>query len=129
MAKEEKKGAGRNPFPSEPFYCVPIKLHDCGLARDLTNADFKRYGTLLRLANYYKKTAFRATLERLEELDGIAPRTAHDVHARLGEHRMVIVERNTNPYTYVVLLPSEWQSRNGVRYPASQIPQSYWWQS
>jgi len=126
--RKDKPKSKRNPFPDEPFYCVPIKLHDCGLARELTSADFKRYSTLLRLANYYQKNSFQATLEKLEALDGIAPRTAHDVHARLGEHKMLVVERQTNPYTYVVLLPSEWQSRNGVRYPPSKIPQSYAWQ-
>ena len=129
MEEKQKPKSKRNPFPDEPFYFVPIKLHDSGLARELTSADFKRYSTLLRLANYHQKNSFQATLERLEELDGIAPRTAHDVHARLGEHKMLIVERHTNPYTYVLLLPSEWRSRHGVPYPASKIPRSYWWQS
>jgi len=125
--QNEKPKSKRNPFPDEPFYVVPIKLLDCGLARDLTSGDFKRYSTFLRLANYYQKTEFQATLRGLERLDGISARAAFDTHARLQEHKMIIVERYTNPYTYALLLPSEWQSRNGVPYPASKIPRSYVW--
>jgi len=120
-----KPGAGRNPFPDEPFYCVPIKLHDCGLARELTASQFKRYSTFLRLANYYKRNSFRATLPELEKLDGISPRRAHEIHPHLEERGMVLIERNTNPYTYVVLLPSEWRDRNGHPYPPSKTPKSY----
>lgn len=129
MNKSEKQyhtgGTGRNPFPDEPFYCVPIKLHDCGLARELTPAQFKRYSTLLRLANYHKRIEFRATLRELASLDGICPRRAHEIHPRLQEHGMILVERKTNPYTYLVLLPSEWQDGNGQPFPPSKIPRSY----
>jgi hypothetical protein len=39
---------------------------------------------------------------------------------------MLTVERNTNPHTYVVLLPSEWRDRrNRQPYPASKPPRSY----
>jgi|GEM_PF-4471330 len=127
MESRAKPGAGRNPFPDEPFYCVPIKLHDCGLAREMTGAEFKRYSTFLRLANYKKRTDFKETLSHLEKLDGISPRRAHEVHPRLEERGMILVERNTNPYTYVVLLPSEWKRRNGQPYPPSKIPKSYQW--
>ena len=116
---------GRNPFPDEPFYCVPIKLHDCGLARELTPAQFMRYSTLLRLANYHKRTEFRATLRELAALDGICPRRAHEIHPRLQERGMILVERNTTPYTYVVLLPSQWREHNGQRFLPSTIPRSY----
>jgi len=123
--RKSSSGAGRNPFPAEVFYCVPIKLHDCGLARELTGAEFKRYSTLIRLANYHKRIEFRATLAELEKLDGISTRRAHEVHPRLEEHGMIRVERDTNPYTYVVLLPSEWRDNNGRQYPSSKIPKSY----
>lgn len=129
MNKSEKPyrnaGAGRNPFRDEPFYCVPIKLHDSGLARDLTPAQFMRYCTFLRLANYYKRTDFQATLAELEKLDGICPRRAHEIHPRLQEHGMILVERNTDPYTYVVLVTSEWRNDGGSAFPASKIPRSY----
>lgn len=123
--RDDSGGAGRNPFPAEPFYCVPIKLHDCGLAKELTNAEFKRYSTLIRLANYHKRIEFRATLRQLERLDGISPRRAHQVHTRLEEHGMIRVERNTNPYTYVIFLPSEWRDGDGRSYPPSKIAKSY----
>jgi hypothetical protein len=122
----EKPGAGRNPFPQEPFVCVPLKLFECGLARKLKPSEFKRYVTLLRCANYHKRLSFRATLGELEKLDGISSRRAHEIHPRLEEHRMLVVERDTNPYTYAVLLPSEWRDgRTGQPYPASKIPRSY----
>jgi hypothetical protein len=123
--RKSSSGAGRNPFQCEPFFPVPIKLLECGLARLLTNAQFKRYITFLRLANYHKRNHFRATLPELERLDGISPRRAHEVHPRLEEYGMILVERNTNPYTYVVLLPSEWRDENGQHYPSSKIPKSY----
>jgi hypothetical protein len=124
---KERAGAGRIPFPGEIFYSVPVKLHECGLARELTGSEFKRYSTLLRLANYHKGLAFRATLKVLEDLDGVSPRRAHEVHPKLEERGLILVERNTNPYTYVVLLPSEWKEKNGQPYPPSKIPQSYLW--
>jgi hypothetical protein len=127
--KRDRPGAGRNPFPGEPFYCVPIKLHECGIARELTGSEFKRYSTLLRLANYHKRTDFRVALAKLEQLDGVSPRRAHGVHPRLQERGLILVERNTNPYTYVVLLPSEWRDRNGQCYPSSKITQFSLWNS
>jgi hypothetical protein len=123
---KEKPGAGRIPFPSEPFFSIPIKLYECGLARELTSSEFKRYATLSRLANFSKRNEFKRTLEQLEVLDGISARRAHEIHPRLEERRMIIVERNTNPYTYVLLHPSEWRDRtNGQPYPASKLPRSY----
>jgi hypothetical protein len=125
--KKDRPGAGRNPFPDEPFYCVPIKLHECGLARELTGSEFKRYITLLRLANYHKRKHFRVTLTRLRELDGVSPRRAHEVHPKLQKRGLILVERNTNPYTYVVLLPSEWRDGIGQPYAPSKITRSYLW--
>lgn len=130
MSSERKttypsNGAGRNPFPDEPFYFVPIKLHDCGLARQLTPAQFKRYCTLVRQANYHKRNEFRATLPDLEKLDGISVRLAHEIHPRLQEFGMILVERHARPYTYVVLHPSEWRDKNGLPFPPSKIPRSY----
>jgi hypothetical protein len=123
---KEKPGVGRNPFPAEPFFPVPIKLFDCGLTRDLMPSEFKRYVTLLRCANYHKRLSFRATLRELEKLDGISSRRAHEIHPRLEERRMIVIERNTNPYTYTLLLPSEWRDRKTRQlYPASKLPQSY----
>lgn len=126
MGNEQKRrGLGRNPFPHEPFYCVPIKLHECGMARELTGSQFKRYSTLLRLANYHKKTHFRTTLKELEKLDGVSPRRAHDVHPKLEERGLVLIETKTNPYTYVVLLPSEWRDKQRNAYLPSKIPRSF----
>jgi hypothetical protein len=127
--KKDRPGAGRNPFPYEPFYCVPTKLYVCGLGRELTGSEFKRYSTFLRPANYHKRKNFRATLPELAQLDGVSPRRAHEVHPRLQERKLILVERHTNPYTYVVLLPSEWRDANGQPYPPSKMTQSCLWDS
>ena len=125
--EKNRPGAGRIPFPGEPFYSVPTKLHECGLARELTGSEFKRYSTFLRLANCHRRKDFRVTLPKLAELDGVSPRRAHEVHPRLEGRGLILVERNTNPYTYVVLLPSQWRDGKGQPYPPSKIPQSYLW--
>jgi hypothetical protein len=89
-------------------------------------SEFMRYITFLRLANYRKRVSFRVTLGNLERIDGISPRRAHELHPRLEERRMILVEKDTNPYTYALLLPSQWRDRKSRQpYPASKIPKSY----
>jgi hypothetical protein len=123
--QQDKPRSRRNPFAAEPFFFVPTKLFDCGLAAELTGAEFKRYITFLRRANYLERTSFQETLRDLGTLDGISARRAHEVHPKLEERGMILVERTTRPYTYRLLLPSEWRDRNGQAYPASRIPRSY----
>jgi hypothetical protein len=123
---KEKPGDGRIPFPSEPFFAIPIKLFDCGLARELTSSEFKRYATFSRLANFHQRNDLKVQLEELEVLDGISVRRAHEIHPRLEERGMIVVERNTRPHTYVLLHPSQWRDRtNRQRYPPSRLPRSY----
>lgn len=123
--KPNRTASGRNPFPAEPFFPVPIKLYDCGLAADLTASQHKRYLTILRKANYHRSNSFQATLAELEALDGISPRRAHEIHPRLEEHGLILVDRDKSPYEYTALLPSEWRDDRGQQYPASRIPRSY----
>lgn len=116
-----KSPSGRNPFPGEPFFIVPIKLYDSGLVKNLTGNEHKRYNTFLRLANYKKQRNFKTTLPELEEHDGVSPRRAHEVHARLQERGMLIVDRSTSPYTYQLTFPTEWHERGKTK-PIVSMP-------
>lgn len=123
--KYHNESSRRNPFPDEPFFIVPLKLYDCGLATHLTPAQLTRYITFLRLANYRSRNDVRVTLPELERLDGICVRRAREIHPCLKDFGMILVEKWTRPYTYVVLHPSEWRDRYGIPFPPSRIPRSY----
>ncbi len=99
----------RNPFPGEAFFPVPTKLYDGGFARIMGNGEFKRYATLLRVANYqYGERAIQMSLENLRVLDGIAPRTARQIHTKLQERGLIHVVK-TRPLVYRLIPSSLWQ--------------------
>jgi hypothetical protein len=98
----------RNPFPAHHFFPVPIRLYDDKWAAWMGFSEFKRYLTLLRLANYsYGSTEIRRGLKELEELDGVSTRSAWRVHRRLQEAGLIRI-RKTRPQTFVLVDPLDW---------------------
>ncbi|MGO8732189.1 MAG: hypothetical protein ACLQVM_05290 [Terriglobia bacterium] len=85
-----------------------IELIDSGLARLMGASEFRRYITLVRIANFLGALSFAMSLEELEVIDGVSPRSAHHVNAKLGERKLVEVDRKCNPYRYRLFLPQEW---------------------
>jgi hypothetical protein len=106
---ERSKHSPRIIFPEELWFNVTCALLEGGFLRDMTGAMAKRYIALRYLASIEGRNEFAASLTKLERLDGISPRRAHDVHAMLAEMSLIIVERECKPYRYVLLLPSEWK--------------------
>jgi hypothetical protein len=101
----------RNPFLGETFFLVPLKLYEGGFARLMGKAEFKRYVTLMRIANYrYGEKVMQIDLESLRELDGVAPRTARQVHTKLQERGLIHIVK-TKPFTYELIPPSLWEDR------------------
>ena len=99
----------RNPFPEDHFFFVPLALHDTGLARQMGHGEFKRYVTLLRLANYhYGKCRIQTSLESLWEADGVSVRAAWYVHRKLQERGLIHIEK-TKPFAYHLVPPGLWQ--------------------
>lgn len=100
-------------FPEVSWFNVTCALLTGGFARGMSGAMFKRYVTFRYLASIEGRNEFTASLSKLERLDGVSPRRAHEVHAKLGEMRLIIVEQDCKPYRYVLLLPSEWKHAPG----------------
>ena len=100
-------GRNRNPL-GEGFFPVPYELMDSGFAREMSGAEFKRYATLLRIANFQGALSFTISLEDLERCDGVSARRAHHVNAKLQERGLVEIDRSCNPYRYTLLRSSEW---------------------
>ncbi|TAM82043.1 MAG: hypothetical protein EPN47_10215 [Acidobacteria bacterium] len=99
----------RNPFPEAYFFFVPLKLYETGLAAHLSGSEFKRYVTLLRISNYdYGNREVKVNLKELETLDGVSPRSAFQVHTRLQEYGLLLVDRRTKPFTYTLRDPDMW---------------------
>ncbi len=91
------------------FFCVPLALYDAGYASLLGKSACTRYGSLMRCSNYlYGARKFQAGPKQLEEMDGIAERTAKRVHARLEEYGLIRINRKTRPHTFQLIPPSEW---------------------
>jgi DNA-binding transcriptional ArsR family regulator len=65
--------------------------------------------TLLRISNYLGKLSFSVGLEWLGTLDGVSPRSAFRVNAKLEERGLVHIERDRNPTRYTLNLLSEWK--------------------
>ena len=65
--------------------------------------------TLRYLAYEARPNEVQVSLRRLDELDGISDRRAHEVHPHLEEMGLMLVARNKNPHNYVQLLPTEWK--------------------
>jgi hypothetical protein len=102
----------RNPFPGDPFFMVPIALYDTGLGSRMSHSQFIRYVTLLRIANYRSTRQFQIDLGSLERLDGISKRAGRDAHTKLQEYGLVRIAK-TNPYTYTLISPADWEESFG----------------
>lgn len=112
LGSDISPGVRRNPriiFPDNPWFDVSSELYTSGLARAMTPAQFMRYATLRYLANEARKNEVQVSLRRLDELDGISDRRSHEVHPRLVEMGLMLMEREKKPYKYILLLPSEWK--------------------
>lgn len=80
------KYAKRWVFPDAPFFMLPIRLYEGGYAARMTPSQIVRYCTLLRVSDFnYGRDTIPLTAPELELLDGIAPRTARQVNAKLLE--------------------------------------------
>jgi hypothetical protein len=97
------------PGPGELFLKTPHRMFTTGLVATMGNAEFKRYQTLLWVANAVNSNAFRIDVKDLERIDGVSPRRARDVNIKLEERGLILIERDTKPYRYVLLLVSEWK--------------------
>jgi hypothetical protein len=99
----------RYPFVDRSFFfSLPLALIDSGLAAQMTGAEFKRYVTLLRIANYqYGNPEIRVSFGELEKLDGLSSRTARDITSRLAERGLIKISR-TQPLTVTLVAPSCW---------------------
>ena len=108
--KRPQKSKRGHPFPGDHFFTVPLRLYESGFAAHLTGSQFKRYITLLRFANYnYGSTKFQADLKDLEEMDGVSPRSALEVHTKLQEFSLIQIDKRTRPFTYTLWEPSLWE--------------------
>jgi hypothetical protein len=97
------------PDQGELFHKTPHRLFSSGLAGAMGNAEFKRYQSLLWVANTLNKNEFQIDVKELERIDGVSPRRARDVHVKLEERGLILIEKTTKPYRYVLLLLSEWR--------------------
>lgn len=103
----------RNPFPDAHFFIVPLRLYESGLAARMSGSEFKRYVSLLRLANYsYGSREVQVDLKSLETLDGVSPRRAWFVHLKLEERGLIQVKK-TRPATYELVHPDCWPECTG----------------
>ena len=105
--KADGRGRNRNPVGGR-WFPVSIELIDSGLLREMGGAEYKRYSTLLRIANFLGKGSFSASTAQLEKYDGISERQTFRVNAKLQERGLVTIDRTKNPYRYTLQLPSEW---------------------
>lgn len=108
---------GRNPFPEEHFFSMPLKLYQSGLAAHMSGSEFKRYCTLLRLSNYnYGAAEVEMDQQQLAKLDGVSARTGFTVHTRLEEYGLISVDRQSKPFTYRLISPSVWPDQTFKRH-------------
>ena len=109
MKRPHTKKRG-HPFRGDHYFTVSLRLYESGFAAHLTGSQFKRYITLLRVANYnYGQTKIKADLKDLEELDGVSPRSAFEVHTKLQEFGLIQINKSTRPFTYTLWEPSLWE--------------------
>jgi len=106
--RRTSRSRDRNPLGA-PFFPVPFELFDSGLAHEMGASEFRRYIALLRLANFRGTLVITETLEKLESIDGLSPRRAIHINAKLGERGLVRIDRDRNPFEYTLLLPGEWK--------------------
>ena len=99
----------RNPFPSGVgFFFVPLAIYETGLVSQLKPSEALRYFTLCRVTNYNYTKPIRMSLEKLRQLDGLSERVSWDIHRRLQEWGLILIEK-TCPFTYrLVVQPEDW---------------------
>ena len=110
IPRPQTREARRNIFQDNAhFFPVPIALFDMGIARGMKPSHFVRYVALCRAANWSSSEEISITLKQLEELDGVAPRTARQAHGKLQEFGMIRITK-TKPFTYwLVTSPELWE--------------------
>jgi len=75
----------------------------------MSSSEFKRYCTLLRLANYdYGAAEVEIDQKQLAELDGVSPRTDFNIHTRLEEYGLINIDRKKKPFKYTLVHPNLW---------------------
>lgn len=105
----------RWPFHGENFFLLPLLLYERGYAARMSGSEFKRYVTLLRLSNFeYGKEIVYLTAKELALLDGVAPRTARQVHAKL--HELGLLRKGEkNPRAHALVHPWCWPDLEGPK--------------
>src|SRR2546425_10255285 len=105
----------RYPFPGAAFFSLPLRLYEGGYAAQMSPSEFTRYATLLWLSNFeYGKEVVYLTAKQLALLDGIAPRTARNVHAKLRE-RGLLRNGEQNSRAHVLVHPWSWPDLDGPK--------------
>lgn len=102
-----KSYARRTPFPGATFFKFPSSLYDSGYAARMSPSEIARYCTLVRVSNFNYGREIPLTARELALLDGIAPRTARHVHAKLRE-RGLICRSETNHRAIILVHPWQW---------------------
>jgi|SRR5215831_21045740 len=111
---QSRRERRRNIFDAH-FFTVPIALFDMGIARGMKPSHFIRYVTLCRVANWSSSEEISIALRNLEELDGVAPRTARQAHGKLQEFGMIRITK-TKPFTYrLVTSPELWEQCSWIK--------------
>jgi hypothetical protein len=114
-AKDGKRNS-RYPFgATDYFFKVPLRLIDDGWALRMHGSTFKRYISLLRLANYnYGNPEIKLSLRELARVDGVSTRTAWLQIRKLQEWGLIRITR-TKPLTLTLISPSDWRESIGKR--------------
>lgn len=78
-------------------------------------SELVRYVTLLRFANYrYGERELQIAESELRDIDGIAERTARQIHAKLQERGLITIIK-TKPFTYALIDPAFWPEASPIR--------------
>lgn len=122
VSQPRTKYAKRWAFPGASFFKLPTKLYHGGYAARMTPSMIARYCTLLRVSNFnYGRDAIPLTARELEMLDGIAPRTARQVNAKLLE--LGLLRRGeTNRRALVLVHPFSWPELECVKPRLQRLP-------
>jgi hypothetical protein len=78
----------------------------------MRQSELIRYVTLLRLGNYRSTRQIEIDLGSLERLDGISKRAGRDAHIKLQEYGLIRIAK-TNPHTYTLISPADWDESFG----------------
>jgi hypothetical protein len=117
----QKSYANRTPFSGAAFFKFPVGLYDGGYAAKMSSSEIVRYCTLVRVSNFNYGGDIPLTARELFLLDGIAPRTARHVHAKLRE-RGLIRRSETDHRTIVLVHPWQWPELDGTKPRFQRLP-------